>query len=236
MVSNAPVVAEKDRALLPGNPSVAGQKGARSWKRGDEIAGTLLTAPSMVLFTIFVLIPMLGGVVLSFFDWDLFGRPSFAGLDNFRKMLDDARLAKAAVNTGLFVVLGMVPTIILGFLCANLINSSKRIMQIARVAYFMPIVVSSAVAGVLWSLIYRPQYGLISGLASFAGIDQTPSWLTDTAWALPALEFFNAGPAISTGAQIPWLGYVLPALGYCMLYSGAALLFAFLLFEDRDLA
>ena len=43
-------------------------------------------------------------------------------------------------------------------------------------------------------------------------------------------------PAISTGALIPWVGYVLPALGYCMLYSGAALLFAFLLFEDRDLA
>ena len=56
------------------------------------------------------------------------------------------------------------------------------------------------------------------------------------AWALPSLEFFNAGPAISTGAVIPWMGYVIPALGYCMLYSGAALLFAFLLFEDRDLA
>jgi len=56
------------------------------------------------------------------------------------------------------------------------------------------------------------------------------------AWILPALEFFNASPAISTGAVIPWVGYVLPALGYCVLYSGAALLFAFLLFEDRDLA
>jgi len=56
------------------------------------------------------------------------------------------------------------------------------------------------------------------------------------AWALPSLEFFNAGPSISTGAVIPWVGYVVPALGYCMLYSGAALLFAFLLFEDRDLA
>jgi ABC-type transport system involved in multi-copper enzyme maturation permease subunit len=56
------------------------------------------------------------------------------------------------------------------------------------------------------------------------------------AFGLPELEFFNAGPAISTGAIIPWFGYVLPALGYCVLYSGAALLFAFLLFEDRDLA
>jgi ABC-type transport system involved in multi-copper enzyme maturation permease subunit len=56
------------------------------------------------------------------------------------------------------------------------------------------------------------------------------------AWALPSLEFFNAGPSISTGAVIPWVGYVLPTLGYCVLYSVAALLFAFLLFEDRDLA
>jgi ABC-type transport system involved in multi-copper enzyme maturation permease subunit len=55
-------------------------------------------------------------------------------------------------------------------------------------------------------------------------------------WALPFLEFFNAGPAISTGVIIPWVGYVLPALLYCVLYSGAALLFAFLLFETRDVA
>jgi hypothetical protein len=52
----------------------------------------------------------------------------------------------------------------------------------------------------------------------------------------PALEFFNAGPSISTGAVIPWGAYVLPAFGYCMLYTGAALALAFLLFEDRDLA
>jgi hypothetical protein len=56
------------------------------------------------------------------------------------------------------------------------------------------------------------------------------------AFLLPSLEFFNAGPSISTGSVIPWLGYVLPAFGYCVLYSGAAILFAFLLFEDRDLA
>lgn len=55
-------------------------------------------------------------------------------------------------------------------------------------------------------------------------------------WALPSLEYFNAGPAISTGAVIPWTTYVLPTLGYCVMYSGAALLFAFLLFENRDVA
>ena len=56
------------------------------------------------------------------------------------------------------------------------------------------------------------------------------------AFLLPGLEFFNAGPSISTGAVIPWIGYVLPAFLYCVLYSGAALLLAFIFFEDRDLA
>jgi len=55
-------------------------------------------------------------------------------------------------------------------------------------------------------------------------------------WIFPSLEFFNAGPSIATGALIPWVGYVLPALVYCVMYSGAALLFAFLLFENRDVA
>jgi ABC-type transport system involved in multi-copper enzyme maturation permease subunit len=53
---------------------------------------------------------------------------------------------------------------------------------------------------------------------------------------LPSLETFNAGPAISTGARIPWMGYVLPSSLYCVLYSGAALVFALMLFENRDVA
>ncbi|MFO0956886.1 MAG: ABC transporter permease subunit [Isosphaeraceae bacterium] len=56
------------------------------------------------------------------------------------------------------------------------------------------------------------------------------------AYLLPSLEFFNAGPSISTGVIVPWVGYVLPALGYCVLYSGAALFLAFLLFDSRDVA
>ena len=77
-------------------------------------------------------------------------------------------------------------------------------------------------------------------LVSITGAGQTNELVSFMAqlfeFVLPGLEFFNAGPAISTGSVIPWGGYVLPALGYCVLYSGAAILFAFLLFEDRDLA
>jgi ABC-type transport system involved in multi-copper enzyme maturation permease subunit len=52
---------------------------------------------------------------------------------------------------------------------------------------------------------------------------------------LPALEFFNVAPAVATGSRIP-LEYVLLNLLYCVLYSSAAIMLAFILFEDRDLA
>ena len=55
-------------------------------------------------------------------------------------------------------------------------------------------------------------------------------------FVLPSLEFFNAGPAIATGAIIPWTEYIIPSFIYCLMYSSVALCFAFILFEDRDLA
>lgn len=56
------------------------------------------------------------------------------------------------------------------------------------------------------------------------------------ATVLPGLEYFNVAPAISGDVEVPWVAYVLPALGYCVLYTGVALLVALLMFEDRDLA
>lgn len=56
------------------------------------------------------------------------------------------------------------------------------------------------------------------------------------ATVLPGLEYFNVGPAISADTAVPWVGYVLPCLGYCVLYTAIALLLALVLFEDRDLA
>jgi len=56
------------------------------------------------------------------------------------------------------------------------------------------------------------------------------------ATVLPALEIFNVGPAIALGQPVPWAGYVLWGFLYCVVYTTAAILLAFILFEDRDLA
>ena len=127
-------------------------------------------------------------------------------------------------------VMQIMPGLVLGFLEVTVLTSISVALSTR-----LPMLVNLVICGLIFFLghlspvlVEATSQGQVMELVSFMA--------RFFAWVLPGLEYFNAGPSISTGAVIPWFGYVLPALGYCVLYSGAALLFAFLLFEDRDLA
>jgi ABC-type transport system involved in multi-copper enzyme maturation permease subunit len=129
-------------------------------------------------------------------------------------------------------VMQVLPGLVLGFLEVTVLTSisvaiSTRLPMLANLVVCILIFFLGHLSPVLVEATTSPNSQvneLVGFMARLFG------------FVLPSLEFFNAGPSISTGAVIPWFGYVLPALGYCVLYSGAALLFAFFLFEDRDLA
>jgi ABC-type transport system involved in multi-copper enzyme maturation permease subunit len=127
-------------------------------------------------------------------------------------------------------VMQVLPGLVLGFLEVTVLTSisvaiSTRLPMLANLVVCILIFFLGHLSPVLVEATTSPNSQvneLVGFMARLFG------------FVLPSLEFFNAGPSISTGAVIPWLGYVLPTFGYCVLYSGAALLFAFLLFEDRD--
>jgi ABC-type transport system involved in multi-copper enzyme maturation permease subunit len=136
----------------------------------------------------------------------------------------------AETSKRLAQVLQVMPGLVLGFLEVTILTAisiaiSTRLPMLVNLVVCILIFFLGHLSPVL---VESTSQGQVNELVSFMA--------KLFASVLPWLEFFNAGPAISTGAVIPWAGYVLPALGYCVLYSGAALLFAFLLFEDRDLA
>jgi ABC-type transport system involved in multi-copper enzyme maturation permease subunit len=127
-------------------------------------------------------------------------------------------------------VMQVMPGLVLGFFEVTVLTSisvaiSTRLPMLANLVVCILIFFLGHLSPVLVTL---AEEGRVNELVGFMG--------KFFAWALPSLEFFNASPSISTGAVIPWVAYVLPVFGYCVLYSGAALLFAFMLFEDRDLA
>ncbi len=127
-------------------------------------------------------------------------------------------------------VLQVLPGLILGFLEVTVVASIS-----VAISTRLPMLVNLVVCIAIFFLGHLTP--VLVEATSGGGANELVSFMAKVfAWALPSLEFFNAGPAIATGAIIPWMGYVVPALGYCVLYSGAALLLAFLLFENRDVA
>jgi len=172
--------AEADRPA--GRDSPARQR----TKRIDTLTATAFLTPAMIGFILFVIIPALGGLALSFFQWDLFSPPQFVGLDNIVRLFSDPDMWHSLGVTALFVIMGVIPTVVIGFLLAVLVNTRLRGVSVLRVFYFAPMIASAAVASVIWAALYDPRFGLVNQALGWISIDG-PSWLSSTTWARPAL-------------------------------------------------
>ena len=124
----------------------------------------------------------------------------------------------------------IMPGLALGFMEVTILASISL-----AISTRMPMLVNLVVCLTIFFLGHLAQ--VLVDVTLQEGVNELVTFMARLfAWILPSLEYFNAGPSISTGSVIPWVQYVLPAFGYCVMYSGAALLFAFLLFENRDVA
>jgi multiple sugar transport system permease protein len=145
-----------------------------------------MLGPGLLLFLMFVALPVIAVVALSFCSWSLSGWPRFVGLDNYARMLSDPLAATAVNNTFLFVFLGVIPTVVLGLVLALFLNVRTRGIAALRTLYLLPAVVSFVASAIIWRWIYHPTSGLLNHFLSWVGVDGR-SWLSDPATALPAL-------------------------------------------------
>ena len=153
---------------------------------GTILWSAFFIGPNFVLFTLFIIGPIIAAFVLSLYNWDLISEPRFVGFANFREMLNDQRAMNSIVRTAYLVVGGVLPTIVIAFLLAVLIDTKFPGIKVFRTLYLMPIVISFVASAVLWQWIFDPRGGPINGLLGSVGIDG-PEWLQSTAWAMPAV-------------------------------------------------
>lgn len=142
-------------------------------------------APNLALFTVFVLVPIVLTVGLSFFEWNLLDSPKFVGFGNYAEIIDDERAHNSMLRT-LAVMLGMIPTVLIGFHLAALINVRFRYVEAWRTLYYMPIVVSFAASATLWGWVFAPNTGVFNWALAWFGIEG-PLWLSSSLWATPAI-------------------------------------------------
>src|ERR1700690_68745 len=158
-------------------------------RRRDGVAALFMLGPNLLLFTVFVGIPILGAFGLSFFAWNLNGTPRWVGLANYTAMFHDPLVQTSVKNTLYFVAMGVVPTVFIALGLALLINFQFRGVTIVRSLYLVPAAVSLAASAGIWQYIYEPKFGLLSYVFRHIWIKPpAEGFLFPPGWALPSLD------------------------------------------------
>jgi ABC-type sugar transport system permease subunit len=153
-----------------------------------ELTAMLMLAPAGVLFGLFFVWPFCRGVWFSLTDWDGFSDPVFIGLGNYLRLFNDEMFLGALENNVIFVGLTLIFKNVIGFGLAILLDRALFLRTFIRAAVFIPVLLSFAATGLMWSWIYNPVFGLLNAaldLAGLGGLKQ--SWLGDAHIALYAI-------------------------------------------------
>jgi multiple sugar transport system permease protein/raffinose/stachyose/melibiose transport system permease protein len=112
---------------------------------------------------------------------------SFTGVDNYAKLLGDAKFWKALGNTFYFVVVGVPLTLAIGLLIASALSRGiTRFRTAFRVGYYLPVITSIVAIAVIWRFLLNPDIGLINVLLRDVGING-PDWLASSTLAMPSI-------------------------------------------------
>lgn len=169
---------------------------ASAWARGPRITrraqarlGVLMVAPAAVLVVLFFVFPMLNAVYFSVVAFDgLTPNPPFVGLDNFARLFADPAVANGLGHNLLWVLIGTVSPIVLGFVLALLSWSVGRVGVLYRIAFFLPHLIPGVAIAIVWGWIYDPLSGWLNQLLRTVGLESLATgWLGDPRVALFAV-------------------------------------------------
>jgi raffinose/stachyose/melibiose transport system permease protein len=136
------------------------------------------------LYGLFVLIPLVRGVRLSFYQWDGIGKQTWAGLANYREIAQSGELRSAFLHAFVLVIFyALIPVVIGLAITAALSRARVRGFIFFRSILFLPQVLPLVAVGAIWRWVYAPAGGVDAllkavGLGSFQR-----AWLADFSFA-----------------------------------------------------
>lgn len=155
-----------------------------SFKRRDGLAAALFLAPNMIGLIVFIVIPVIAGLAISFTDWDMLSAPEFIGIDNYIELLtDDPLFWHTLKNTVLYSLIVIPGGMIASLGLAVALNGKIKGVGIYRTIYFLPYVCSTVAIALVWRWIYQPDFGVLNAILSSIGLPRF-GWLTDRNMAL----------------------------------------------------
>jgi raffinose/stachyose/melibiose transport system permease protein len=161
----------------------------RGVRRKETIAGWLFAMPAVLMYAMFVLLPLVLSIQYSFFRWNGISPMTWVGLRNYQTILEVPNLLGSIVNAFELVVFFSFIPVALGLVTAAVVHrvAPGRLGETARTILFLPQVIPLVAAGIIWGwLLALP--GLINQVLKGIGLGAVArAWLGDFTWALPAV-------------------------------------------------
>ena len=161
------------------------------WEKNQiRIVPWLFLMPALIMFSVYVIYPILQSFALSFRDWDgLSPDKVFVGLDNYRELFDDDVFWVSIKNNMIWVIFYLLAPPI-GLAIALFLNQQGRIMRLVKSLFFFPFVISQIVVGLVFTWFYDPSFGLLNKILMGIGLVSEPIALlsseTGVTWAIIA--------------------------------------------------
>ncbi|TRL42628.1 carbohydrate ABC transporter permease [Rhizobium straminoryzae] len=134
------------------------------WKKNQQkLAPWLFLAPGLLMFVIYVLVPIFESIWISFHDWDGLGAKVWIGLGNYAELLQDDAFYTSLKNNIIWLVLYLL-SIPAGLAVALFLNQTVPGIRLYKSLFFFPFVLSQVVVGLMFTWFYAPDFGLFSKL------------------------------------------------------------------------
>jgi cellobiose transport system permease protein len=152
---------------------ITGKKKRLSESKKDMISGYLYIAPFFIIFAIIGLYPAIFSLYLAFQKWNGLSPMTFAGLNNFKIVLEDPLFWKSVYNTIVMGLMGTAPQLIVGIILAFLLNLTFiRFKNFFRVTIFMPYITSMVAVALIFSVLFsNHESSLANYVLSLFGFD-----------------------------------------------------------------
>lgn len=175
----------------------------RASARRRSAGQVLEVSPSLLWYGLFMVVPLIAMIVLSFFTWNsLVAAPIPAGLTNYAYLFQDQILRVAIVNTILYVGIGLILIIPLGFLLGFFLSRRPPGHAVLSIVFFIPWIVSASARAMMFTGLYQPNGAINSILATLGLSDLERLWLADPSTALAAVIATEAWAGIGATGVI----------------------------------
>lgn len=149
-------------------------------KKGELPFVIAFLAPVLTLYTVLVILPMFSSLYYGLTKWNGVAAQQFIGLDNFRTLLASSDYWRTFHNTLKLVLITLLVQVPGGLAIAYMLHHRMRFFKLFRTAFFLPVVIAPVAIGLMFSLFYNSEVGILNRILETLGLGLWKRrWLSD---------------------------------------------------------